>query len=68
MILINTNDISKKMIINRALNISNDRIEEVIGILEMLNNPNLTKDDIKGIAYYITGYSFTKQKQITEKL
>lgn len=62
MILINTKDISKKMIVNRALNITDDKIKEVISILELLNNPNLTKKDIKGIKQYIIGYSFAKQK------
>lgn len=62
MTIINTNDILKKMIIDRALNVSDDRVEEVTSILELLNNPNLTKKDIKGIRAYIIGYSFAKQK------
>lgn len=55
MIIINTKDISKKMIINRALNITDDRIEEVIGILEILNSQDLNKDDVHNIRYYIMG-------------
>lgn len=62
MIIINTKDILKKMIVNRALNITDDKIKEVISILELLNDPNLTKKDIKGINQYIMGYSFAKQK------
>lgn len=53
---INTNDLLKKKAINRALNISEDRIEEVIYILELLNLQELTNEDIKGIKYYIYGY------------
>lgn len=53
---INTNDLLKKMIINRALNISEDRIEEVIYILELLNLQELTNEDIKRIKSYICGY------------
>lgn len=55
MILINTTNPLKKKAINRALNISEDRIEEVIYILELLNLQELTNEDIKGIKYYIYG-------------
>lgn len=56
MILINTTNPLKKKAINRALNISEDRIEEVIYILELLNLQELTNEYIKGIKYYIYGY------------
>lgn len=56
MILINTTNPLKKKAINRALNISEDRIEEVIYILELLNLQELTNEDIKRIKYYIYGY------------
>ena len=46
----------KKKAINRVLKISEDRIEEVIYILELLNLQELTNEDIKGIKYYIHGY------------
>lgn len=56
MIVINTTNPLKKKAINRALNISEDRIEEVIYILELLNLQELTNEDIKRIKYYIYGY------------
>jgi len=46
----------KKKAINRVLKISEDRIEEVIYILELLNLQELTNEDIKGIKHYIYGY------------
>lgn len=62
MILINTTNPLKKKAINRALNISEDRIEEVIYILELLNLQELTNEDIKGIKHYIYGYLIGKEK------
>lgn len=56
MILINTTNPLKKKAINRVLKISEDRIEEVIYILELLNLQELTNEDIKGIKYYIYGH------------
>ena len=56
MILIKTNDPLRKKSINRVLKISEDRIEDVIYILELLNLQELTNEDIKGIKYYIYGY------------
>lgn len=46
----------KEKTINRALNISEDRIEEVIYILELLNLQELTNEDIKRIKSCICGY------------
>lgn len=62
MILINTTNPLKKKAINRALNISEDRIEEVIYILELLNLQELTNEDIKRIKGYICGYLIGKEK------
>lgn len=62
MILINTTNPLKKKAINRALNISEDRIEEVIYILELLNLQELTNEDIKRIKSYICGYLIGKEK------
>lgn len=56
MIITNAKDFLRKMIINRALNISDDRIEEVTIILELLNNPKLTKKDIRLMRFYVYGY------------
>lgn len=60
--LINTTNPLKKKAINRALNISEDRIEEVIYILELLNLQELTNEDIKRIKGYICGYLIGKEK------
>lgn len=62
MILINTTNPLKKKAINRALNISEDRIEEVIYILELLNLQELTNEDINRIKSYICGYLIGKEK------
>ena len=62
MILINATNPLKKKAINRALNISEDRIEEVIYILELLNLQELTNEDIKRIKGYICGYLIGKEK------
>lgn len=38
------------------LKISDDKLEEVIKILEILNYSEFTNDDIKGIKYYLYGH------------
>lgn len=68
MILIQTNNSLRKKSINRVLKISDDKLEDVINILELLNIESLSKKDIKAIRWYIRGYSSVKQKQIIEKL
>ena len=56
MILINTTNPLKKKAINRVLRVSDDKLEEVVNIIELLNCSELTNEDIKGIKYYIYGY------------
>lgn len=63
MILINTTNPLKKKIINRALKISDDKLEEVIKIIDLLNDPELNNDDIKGIKWYVYGYLKGKWKK-----
>ena len=46
MILIKTNDPLRKKSINRVLKISDDKLEEVINILELFNVSELTNEDI----------------------
>lgn len=56
MILIKTNDPLRKKSINRVLKISDDKLEEVIKIIESLNNPMLTNKDMTAIKLYLYGY------------
>lgn len=62
MILIKTNDPLRKKSINRVLKISDDKLEEVINILELFNVSELTNEDIYLIKYYILGRLKGKQK------
>lgn len=55
MILIQTNNSLRKKSINRVLKISDDKLEEVINILEILNCSEFTNEDIKGIKWYLRG-------------
>lgn len=55
MILINTTNPLKKKAINRVLRVSDDKLEEVINIIELLNCSELTNEDIHLIKYYILG-------------
>lgn len=55
MILINTTNPLKKKAINRVLRVSDDKLEEVINIIELLNCSEFTNDDIKGIKWYLYG-------------
>lgn len=55
MILIKTNDPLRKKSINRVLKISDDKLEEVINILELFNVSELTNEDIHLTKCYILG-------------
>lgn len=55
MILIKTNNPLKKKAINRVLRVSDDKLEEVINILELLNFSEITNKDINLTKYYILG-------------
>lgn len=61
MILINTTNPLKEKAINRVLKISDDKLEEVINILESFNVSELTNEDIHLIKYYILGRLKGKQ-------
>lgn len=62
MILINTTNPLKKKAINRVLRVSDDKLEEVVNIIELLNCSELTNEDIHLIKYYILGRVGEKQK------
>lgn len=55
MILINTTNPLKKKAINRVLRVSDDKLEEVINILELLNFSEITNEYIHLTKYYILG-------------
>ena len=63
MILIDTTNPLKKKAINRVLRVSDDKLEEVINIIELLNCSGFTNDDIKGIKWYVYGYMKGKLKK-----
>ena len=56
MILINTTNPLKKKAKNRVLRVSDDKLEEVVNIIELLNCSGFTNDDIKGIKWYLYGH------------
>lgn len=67
MILINTTNTLKKKAINRVLRVSDDKLEEVINIIELLNNPQLTNNDVRKIRYFVGGYLSQIYKQNIKK-
>lgn len=62
MILINTTNPLKKKAINRVLRVSDDKLEEVVNIIELLNCSELTNEDIHLMKFYILGRVGEKQK------
>lgn len=63
MLFINTTNPLKKKAINRVLNINDDKLEEVINIIDMLNAPELKVEDIRKIKFFVWGYTSKKQTQ-----
>lgn len=62
MTLTNTTNHLKKKAVNRVLNISDDKLEEVINIIELLNFSEITNEDIHLMKYYILGRVEGKQE------
>ena len=65
MLFINTTNPLKKRAINRVLNINDDKLEEIINIIDMLNADEIKAKDIKDIKFYLFGYleeKFFKKK------
>lgn len=56
MLFINTTNPLKKKAINRVLNINDDKLKEVINIIDMLNVDEIKAKDIKDIKFYLFGY------------
>lgn len=45
----------KEEAINSVLSVSDDKLKEVTNIIDLLNCPVLTNDDIKGIKWFLVG-------------
>lgn len=64
MLFINTTNPLKKKAINRVLNINDDKLEEIINIIDMLNAPEIKADDIRKVKFFAGVYN---QKKTTPK-
>ena len=65
MLFINTTNPLKKKAINRVLNINDDKLEEIINIIDMLNVPEIKVEDIRKVKFFLWGYA--SQKKTTPK-
>lgn len=63
MLFINTTNPLKKKAINRVLNMNDDKLKEVINIIDMLNAPELKADDIRKIKFLVGGIQFKNSKE-----
>ena len=66
MLFINTTNPLKKKAINRVLNINDDKLEEIINIIDMLNAPEIKADDIRKVKFFCRGIQ-SKKKQPQRK-
>lgn len=55
MLFINTTNPLKKKAINRVLNMNDDKLEEVLNIIDMLNAPEIKADDIRKVKFFFAG-------------
>lgn len=62
MLFINTKNPLKKKAINRVLNMNDDKLEEIINIIDILNAPEIKSDDIRKIKFFWGGYTSQKNK------
>ena len=60
MLFINTTNPLKKKAINRVLNINDDKLEEIINIIDMLNVPEIKVEDIRKVKFFLWGYASQK--------
>ena len=56
MLFINTTNPLKKKAINRVLNMNDDKLKEVINIIDMFNADEIKAKDIKNIKFYLLEY------------
>lgn len=62
MLSINTKNPLKKKAINRVLNMNDDKLEEIINIIDILNAPEIKADDIRKIKFLVGGVYKPKNK------
>lgn len=62
MLFINTTNPLKKRAINRVLNMNDDKLEEIINIIDILNAPEIKADDIRKIKFLVGGVYKPKNK------
>lgn len=60
MLFINTKNPLKKKAINRVLNMNDDKLEEVINIIDMLNDSEIKADDIRKVKFFVGGIQAKK--------
>lgn len=60
MLFINTTNPLKKKAINRVLNMNDDKLEEVLNIIDILNAPEIKADDIRKIKFLVGAYNSKK--------
>ena len=56
MLFINTTNPLKKKAINRVLNINDDKLKEVLNIIDILNAPEIKADDIRKVKFLVRGH------------
>lgn len=56
MLIVKTTNPLKEKAIKMVSNMSNEKIEESIDIIKLLDNPALTNEDIKSLKWYILGH------------
>lgn len=61
MLFINTTNPLKKKAINRVLNMNDDKLEEVLNIIDILNAPEIKADDIRKIKFLVGGVCNSKK-------
>lgn len=62
MLFINTTNPLKKKAINRVLNINDDKLKEVLNIIDILNAPEIKADDIRKVKFLVWGHISKKNK------
>ena len=55
LIIKNKNSHLREKAINSVLSVNDDKLEEVLNIINLLDCPGFTNDDIKGIKWFLLG-------------
>ena len=56
LIIKNENSHLREKAINSVLSVNDDNMEEVLNIIDLLNCPVLTNDDVKRIKWFLRGF------------